>query len=79
MKSKWSKFHLTLKIGLILFIVGSGPLLIIIGFDALGIIKAGNAILPGILAMFTFWPSLILIIVGSILTFLNLKKEKTKK
>jgi hypothetical protein len=79
MKSKWIKLHKTLKIGLILFIVGSGPLLIIIGLDALGIINAGNPLGPGILAVLTFFPSIILIIIGSILTFLKLKKEKARE
>jgi hypothetical protein len=79
MKSKWSKLHKTLKIGLILFIVGSGPLLIIIGLDALGIINTGNPLGPGILAVLTFFPSIILIIIGSILTFLKLKKEKARE
>lgn len=78
MKSKWNKFHLTLKIGLILFLAGSGPLLIIIGFHELGIIEAGNAILPGILAMLTFWPSVVLILIGSIITLFKLNREKTK-
>jgi hypothetical protein len=76
MKSKWSKLHKTLKTGLILFIVGSGPMLIISGLDALGIINAGNALGPAILALLTFFPSIILIIIGSILTFLKQKKKK---
>jgi Na+/melibiose symporter-like transporter len=78
MKSKWNKFHLTLKIGLILFLAGSGPLLIIIGFHELGIIEADNAILPGILTMLTFWPSVVLILIGSIITLFKLNREKTK-
>ncbi|MEN3324550.1 hypothetical protein VP395_12485 [Mariniflexile soesokkakense] len=69
MKSTWSKLHLTLKIGLIVFVLGSGPLLILLGLDTLGIIDAGNGVGPGILAMLSFYPSIILIIIGSIITY----------
>jgi hypothetical protein len=75
MKSKWSKLHITLKIGLILFIVGSGPLLTVLGLDALGLVDAGNAVGPGILAMLSFYPSIALIIIGSILTYRKKKKK----
>jgi hypothetical protein len=75
MKKNWSRFHNTLKIGLILLITGTSPLLVIVGLDQLGVIDAGNAMGPGILAMLTFWPSIILIIIGSILTFKKRKQE----
>lgn len=73
MGSAWSKFHRTLRIGIILFVVGSGPLLVIMGLDKIGIINAGNALGVGILAMLSFYPSIILIVIGMILTF---KKNK---
>lgn len=73
MGSAWSKLHKTLKIGIISLLLGSGPLLLIIGLDNIGIISAGNALGVGILAMLSFYPSIILIIVGIILTF---KKSK---
>jgi hypothetical protein len=76
MKSTWSKLHLTLKIGLIVFVLGAGPLLILLGLDALGLIDAGNAVGPGILAAFSFYPSVILIIIGSILTYRKRNKAK---
>ena len=76
MKSTWSKLHKTLKIGIIIFILGTGPLLILLGLDALGLIDAGNAVGPGILAMLSFYPSIILIIIGSILTYRQRKKAK---
>jgi hypothetical protein len=76
MKSTWSKLHLTLKIGLIVFVLGAGPLLILLGLDALGLIDAGNAVGPGILAAFSFYPSVILIIIGSILTYRKINKAK---
>jgi hypothetical protein len=76
MKSTWSKLHLTLKIGLIVFVLGAGPLLILLGLDALGLIDAGNAVGPGIVAAFSFYPSVILIIIGSILTYRKINKAK---
>lgn len=76
MKSTWNKLDKILKIGLILLVVGTGPILIVIGLDSIGIIEAGNAMGPGILAFLTFYPSIILIIIGSIRTFL--KRNKTK-
>lgn len=76
MKTTWSKLHLTLKIGLIVFVIGTGPLLILLGLDALGVIDAGNAVGPGILAMLSFYPSIILIVIGSILTYRKRNKAK---
>jgi hypothetical protein len=62
------KFRLSLLfwIGLILFVVGSGPLLVIIFMAAFGATKDPNPnpVGFGILAGLTFWPSLILMIVG---------------
>lgn len=69
MGAAWSKFHKTLKIGIISLLLGSGPLLVIIGLDEIGIVNAGNAVGVGILALLSFYPSLILIIIGMILTF----------
>jgi hypothetical protein len=77
MKLTWSKLHLTLRIGILLFIIGSGPLLILMGLDALGLIDEGNPVGFGILAMLSFYPSIILMIIGSILTFLKRKREKS--
>ncbi|WP_339755581.1 hypothetical protein [Algoriphagus aquimarinus] len=75
MRKKWSKLHLTLRIGLIALIIGISPLLILLGLNELGVIDAGNAIGPGILAMLTFYPSIILIIIGSVLTYRNRRKN----
>ncbi len=77
MRKKWRNLHVTLRIGLIILTLGLSPLLIIIGLDALGVVEAGNALGPGLLVFITFWPSIILIIIGSILTLL--KKRKVKK
>jgi hypothetical protein len=76
MKSTWSILHLTLKIGLIVFILVAGPLLILLGLDALGFIDVGNAVGPGILAALSFYPSVVLIIIGSILTYRKRNKVK---
>ena len=76
MTKKWKNLHVTLRIGLIILTLGLSPLLIIIGLDALGVVDAGNALGPGLLAFISFWPSIILIIIGSILTFLKSRKAK---
>ncbi len=59
--NKISRLNLPLKIGISTLILGSGPLLIILLLETLGIIDVSNPIGPGIL---TFWPSIILIIIG---------------
>jgi len=55
-----------LWIGLALFVLGSGPLLITILLASLGLTRDPNPnpIGFGILALFTFWPSVILIVIG---------------
>ena len=52
--------------GAILFVIGSGPLLTIMALAGLGLTEDPNPnpVGCGILAMFTFWPSLILMLVG---------------
>lgn len=52
--------------GLILFILGSGPLLLVILLAWLGVTDDPNPnpIGLGILAFLTFWPSVIMMIVG---------------
>lgn len=76
MKLTWSKLHLTLKIGLIVFVFGVGPLLILLALDAVGLVDAGNAVGPGILGVLSFYPSILLIIIGSILTYRKRNKAK---
>ena len=68
-KIRNARWHITLKVGLILLIMGSGPLFLLLCLDALGLVEAGNAIIPGILAFFSFYPSLILIFIGVVFTF----------
>jgi hypothetical protein len=49
-------------------VVGTGPLVLFILSDAIGITKNSNPIGPGILAFFTFWPGVALTVAGSIVT-----------
>lgn len=53
-------------LGLGLFVVGSGPLLLVILFAALGLLDDPNPnpVGFGILAALTFWPSIIMMLVG---------------
>jgi hypothetical protein len=77
MKLGWNKLHLVLKIGLIILLIGCGPFFVVMGLDALGIVSAGNLALgTGPLVGLSFYPSLILIIIGIILT--NRKRSKNK-
>lgn len=54
------------KVGLVLFAIGTGPLLLIIVAASLGLTRDPNPnpVGPGILAMLTFWPSAICIAIG---------------
>lgn len=54
------------QMGIGLFVFGCGPLLFIIGAAAVGLWPdpRPNPIDPGLLAFFTFWPSVICILVG---------------
>jgi len=66
------KLHKLTRIGVIIFIVGSSPLLLVMLFAIIGILEDPNPnpILFGIMAMFTFWPSLLLILIGVIKQFI---------
>jgi hypothetical protein len=71
------KFRLSrvLWIGLILFILGSGPLLTVILLAWLGVTKDPNPnpVGFGVLAFLTFWPSVILVIVGVVQSYIRYK------
>ena len=62
------KLNKLTKIGIIIFIIGSGPLLSIMLFSKIGILDdpSPNPIIFGLMAMITFWPSIILIVIGII-------------
>ena len=65
------------KIGWGLFIVGSGPLLLIIFLAAIGVWPDPNPnpVGLGIMAFFTFWPSIICILTGTYLWWRNNRRE----
>jgi hypothetical protein len=75
-KNVLSKFHITLKIGILILVIGISPLLLIMLGDNFGILDAGNAVGPGILAAVTFWPAIALILLG---TIISLVKRNTTK
>lgn len=54
------------QVGLVMFVLGSGPLLAIILLASLGLTRDPNPnpVMFGILAAFTFWPSILLIAFG---------------
>ena len=55
------------QVGLIGFVLGSGPLLLIIAASKLGLTDDPNPnpVMFGILAMFTFWPSVLLMAIAA--------------
>jgi FtsH-binding integral membrane protein len=57
--------------GLALFVLGCGPLLAIIAAAELGLTSDPNPnpIGPGMLAMFTFWPAIALMVMGLVMAF----------
>jgi MFS superfamily sulfate permease-like transporter len=77
MKTK-SKKNILLIIGVVLLVIGSGPLLIIMGLAALGFgdDPNPNPVIFGIMAGLTFWPSIILIVIG---LYRNYKKSTSRK
>ena len=67
-------------IGLILFAVGSGPLLVIILLAALGVTNDPNPnpVGFGMLAVCTFWPSVVLIAVGLLASLFRYRAAKKR-
>jgi hypothetical protein len=64
--NRFLKLNLPIKIGVLLLVIGTSPLLIVILTDTLGIIDAPNPVGFGIIFFITFWPAIILIIIGII-------------
>lgn len=75
-KNVLGKFHITLKIGIIILVIGVFPLLLVMLGDTLGLLDAGNAVGPGILAAVSFWPAIALIVIGTIISLV--KRNNTK-
>jgi hypothetical protein len=53
-----------LWIGVALFVLGTGPLFATVAYAKWQGDMNPNPIGPGLLAMFTFWPSILLIVIG---------------
>ena len=65
-----------LKIGIIVFIVGTGPLLLIIGAAKIGIGDPNpNPVLFGMMALISFWPAALITLLGLFKTLMR-KGEK---
>jgi hypothetical protein len=66
-------------IGLALLILGTGPLLAIGAAASLGLLSDPNPnpIGPGLLAFFTFWPAVILIVWGLVASLLRYRRART--
>jgi hypothetical protein len=67
-------------IGLVLLCGGTGPLLVVILMAELGLTSDPNPnpVGFGILALFTFWPSVILIVIGVVRTVLKRRAIQAK-
>ncbi len=77
MTLNWKKLHITLKIGIIIFLIGDVPLYIVWGLDALGIIGVGFLTFEKMPTL--IWPTIILIIIGIVQTKRKRKKPKNKE
>jgi hypothetical protein len=73
------RFKLTVVfwIGLALLVLGTGPLLLIILAAEFGLTSDPNPnpIGPGLLAFFTFWPAVIVIVWGLIASVLRYRRQ----
>jgi hypothetical protein len=65
-------------VGIGVFAVGSGPLLLVILFAALGLTKDPNPnpVGPGIMALLTFWPGLGLTLAGLARSVMHYREAK---
>lgn len=73
------RFRLTVMfwVGLALLVLGTGPLLMIVVAAELGLTSDPNPnpIGPGLLAFFTFWPAVILIVWGLVTSVLRYRRQ----
>lgn len=73
------RFKLTVVfwVGLLLVVLGTGPLLLIVVVAELGLISDPNPnpMGPGLLAFFTFWPAVILIAWGLVASVLRYRRS----
>jgi len=75
-----TRFRLTrlFWIGLVVLCLGIGPLLTVIILAKFGVTSDPNPnpILPGIIAMFTFWPGVVAALWGLIESWIRYRREK---
>ena len=64
-------------VGLALLLLGTGPLVLIVVAAELGLTSDPNPnpIGPGLLAFFTFWPAVILIVWGVVASVLRYRRQ----
>jgi len=74
LKSRIENLHITLKIGLTIFLIVAVPFFVAWELDSLGIISVGNFELRQTPPF--FWSSIILIIIGIVLTILKRQKPQ---
>lgn len=60
-----------IRVGVAGLILGTGPLLLAVVISYLMGDKNPNPVGPGILAMLTFWPSILLIVIGVVTTIVR--------
>ncbi len=77
LKSRIGELHITLKIGLVIFLIVAVPFFVAWKLDSIGIISIGNFELRQTPPF--FWSSIILIITGIVLTIRKRKKQQDKK
>ena len=65
LQSRW------IRVGVAGLILGTGPLLLAVAISYLMGDKNPHPIGPGLLAMLTFWPSILLIVIGVIITIVR--------
>lgn len=53
--------------GAVLFVVGTGPLLLYILYELVTGARGGNPVGLGLLALVSFWPAVILMVLGAVL------------
>ena len=78
MPANQSLYRLVFLTGVGVFVLGSGPLLLVIALAKLGVTSDPNPnpVFFGLMAMFTFWPGIGTAAVGLILWIMERRKER---
>ncbi|MBA3052369.1 hypothetical protein KKF70_03160 [bacterium] len=70
------KINVILKIGLLLLGFGTGPILLLVLLEAMGInTNAGNAVGPGLLHVITLWPAVVFLVLGIVISLIKKLKK----